>query len=209
MTSYGHELRGALADALRAVGPDAPTLCKGWLARDLAAHVVLRERRPDAASGIVLRRMAGYTERVQHELAAGDFEDLVEQIASPPFWSPFRIGFLEDASNVVEFFVHTEDVRRAQPHWSPCDIDPGLDAAVWRAVRARSRLLFRHVPVSVRLSLPDGEAVTVGSGAGKVEITGPAGELLMFAMGRQSHALVEVSGDAADVKLLRSARLGL
>ena len=35
------------------LGPDVPTLCEGWTARDLAAHLVVRERRPDAALGIL------------------------------------------------------------------------------------------------------------------------------------------------------------
>ena len=43
--------RRRFADELLAVGPDAPTLCTGWAARDLAAHVVLRDRRPDAMPG--------------------------------------------------------------------------------------------------------------------------------------------------------------
>ena len=40
-----HEIeRAQLAQALLDVAPDAPTLCEGWQARHLAAHIVLRER---------------------------------------------------------------------------------------------------------------------------------------------------------------------
>ena len=53
MTAAQRE-RSALVDTLRAVGPDAPTLCDGWKTRDLAAHLVVRERRLDATPGIMV-----------------------------------------------------------------------------------------------------------------------------------------------------------
>ena len=46
MTRYAFAERLALADLMAEVGPDAPTLCGGWTTRDLAAHLLLRERRP-------------------------------------------------------------------------------------------------------------------------------------------------------------------
>ena len=52
MTTPATLERRRFADALLEVGPDAPTLCDGWSTRDLAAHVVLRDRRPDAAGGL-------------------------------------------------------------------------------------------------------------------------------------------------------------
>ncbi|MFE3703838.1 maleylpyruvate isomerase family mycothiol-dependent enzyme, partial [Nocardia tengchongensis] len=50
--------RQALVEAMAAAGPDAPTLCGEWTARDLAAHLVVRERRPDAAPRILLKTIA-------------------------------------------------------------------------------------------------------------------------------------------------------
>src|SRR5262249_60545235 len=44
----------ALCDTLERVGPAAPTLCEGWTTADLAAHLVVRERKPLAGPGIVL-----------------------------------------------------------------------------------------------------------------------------------------------------------
>ncbi|HBA95165.1 MAG TPA: TIGR03085 family protein, partial [Acidimicrobiaceae bacterium] len=46
--------RAALCDLLLDVGPEAPTLCEGWTAAHMAAHLVLRERRPDVGLGLVL-----------------------------------------------------------------------------------------------------------------------------------------------------------
>src|SRR4051812_36111592 len=61
MTPFARRERTALRDTLRATGPDAPTLCEGWTARDLAAHVVVREHAPIGALGIWARPLAGYT----------------------------------------------------------------------------------------------------------------------------------------------------
>ncbi|HEX6919337.1 MAG TPA: maleylpyruvate isomerase family mycothiol-dependent enzyme, partial [Actinomycetes bacterium] len=64
MPSIARAERAALSDLLESLGPDAPTLCEGWDTRDLAAHLVVRERRMDAAPGIVLRPLAGHLESV-------------------------------------------------------------------------------------------------------------------------------------------------
>lgn len=51
MTAARRERR-ALVATFREVGPQAPTLCEGWNTTDLAAHLVVRERRLDATAGI-------------------------------------------------------------------------------------------------------------------------------------------------------------
>jgi hypothetical protein len=43
--------RAQLADLLGELGPGAPTLLAPWTTRDLAAHLVLRERNPLAGPG--------------------------------------------------------------------------------------------------------------------------------------------------------------
>src|SRR6202007_499940 len=71
--------RSALVETLRRVGPDAPTLCEGWTTRDLAAHLVVRERRLDATPGITIPFLAGYTAKVQNQTArSNSWDDLVE-----------------------------------------------------------------------------------------------------------------------------------
>ena len=64
MTTHAQRERLLLADLLERSGPDDPTLCEGWTTRDLAAHVVVRERRGDAAAGLVIPRLADRLERV-------------------------------------------------------------------------------------------------------------------------------------------------
>src|ERR1700716_221246 len=127
--------RSALCDLFTELGPDQPTLCDGWRTRDLAAHLVLRERRPDAAAGIMIKALAGHTQRVQDSYAARPWPELVELVRSgPPAWWPTAIDAVDEAVNAAEFFVHHEDVRRGQPGWEPRPPDAERDAAMWAAV---------------------------------------------------------------------------
>ena len=109
--------RHALCNLFLEVGPDAPTLCEDWTTRDLAAHIIVRESRPDAAGGILIKPLAAYGEKVRKGVAQRDWKSLVEAIRNgPPRLSPMRLTFLDRLTNTVEFFVHLEDVRRAQPN---------------------------------------------------------------------------------------------
>jgi uncharacterized protein (TIGR03085 family) len=113
MAGWANAERRALADALTAVGADAPTLCEGWTAADLAAHVYVREHRPDATLGVLpLGPLSAYTERVMASaLRVHGFDHLVQAIRRPP--PLLRVQKVDDTVNTVEMFVHTEDVRRA------------------------------------------------------------------------------------------------
>ena len=90
MTSLATAQRQALSDLFDRVGPDAPTLNEGWTTRDLAAHLATRDRRPDAAAGIMVPALAGYTadaaQNVGHVGHIGCHERLVHP-APGPSWS--------------------------------------------------------------------------------------------------------------------------
>ncbi|WP_029106022.1 TIGR03085 family metal-binding protein [Mycobacterium sp. URHD0025] len=205
--SIARRERAALVESMRAAGPDAPTLCEGWNTRDLAAHLVVRERRLDAAPGILVPQLAGYTERVQRKVAESDWADLIDQIAAgPPLYSPFKL--LDPLVNVAEMFIHNEDVRRAQPGWEPRPLDDATVSALSRGIGAMARMTMGKSPARVTLTTPAGKALaTVGSGP-EVTVTGEPGELLLFAAGREP-ARVEFSGDDDAVAALRASRRGL
>jgi uncharacterized protein (TIGR03085 family) len=187
--------RAALSDLLTELGPDEPTLCTGWRTRDLAAHLVVRERRPDAAAGILLSSFAGYTQRVQDGYARRPWAELVELFRSgPPAFAPTRIPLVDKLVNSVELYVHHEDVRRAQPRWQPRDPDRRRDAVTWAGVSRAGRLTLRRSPVGVVLRRPDGEETVVRRGPNTVIITGEPGELLLFAFGRDA-VRVEFEGE--------------
>lgn len=200
--------RAALVATFREVPPDAPTLCEGWDARDLTAHLVVRERRLDAAPGILIPAFAGYTERVQKQLAAStDWDALLGQVAEgPPLYSPFKL--LDPIANVAEMFIHHEDVRRARPDWEPRALDDRTVAALRRPVAMMSRMTLRKAPAKVVLRTPQGQTLATAGQGQPVTVTGEPGELLLFAAGRDQ-ARVSIDGPADLIERVKKARGGL
>ncbi|MEU6662893.1 TIGR03085 family metal-binding protein [Streptomyces sp. NPDC046821] len=211
MSTHAKRERLLLADLLEASGPDAPTLCEGWNTRDLAAHVVVRERRADAAGGILIKPLAQRLERVQAEFAEKPYEELIQLIRTgPPRFSPFALKQIDEASNAVEFYVHTEDVRRAQPDWTPRELDPVFSDALWSRLERMARVMGRKSPVGLVLRRPDGRTAVAHRGTPVVTVTGEPGELLLFAFGRQDAARVQTEGDKDAIdRLHETKQLGL
>jgi uncharacterized protein (TIGR03085 family) len=200
--------RAALVDTMRAAGPDAPTLCEGWNTRDLAAHLVVRERRLDAAPGILVPKLAGYTARVQEQVTAStDWPELLAQVAAgPPIYSPFIL--IDRFANVSEMFIHNEDVRRAGTSWEPRILDEETTDALSSQVGMFARMTLSKSPARVSLTTPAGKVLaTAGKGA-PVTITGDPGELLLFSAGREP-ARVSFDGDADAIAAVQSSRRGL
>lgn len=206
MTAFARSERRALTDLMLESGPDAPTRCEGWTARDLAAHLLLRERRPDAAAGIVVPPLRGYTERVQRQLHDRPWPALVEAVRVGP---PALLRPLDEQVNLVEMFVHHEDLRRGRAGWEPRILDPAEERALWARVVPMAKLARRRLPSRVVLDAPGFGRVETGSREPLVTVTGPPGELLLFMFGRQDVARVEVSGPPDAVERVRAARLGI
>ncbi|WP_298460035.1 TIGR03085 family metal-binding protein [uncultured Cellulomonas sp.] len=208
--------RAALAHALREAGPDAPTLCEGWAARHLAAHVVLRETAPLAAAGVAVRPLGRYTERRIAERAAladepGGWDELVGQVEQGPGrLSP--MSWMGDAANLLEFFIHTEDVRRGAGPVPAQTLAPEHTQAIWDRLARQARLLYRRAGVGVVLVVPGGPRRGVRrppSGAGTVVLRGEVGELALHAFGRESAARVDVLGHPDDVERLQESPTGI
>ncbi|MGW6293660.1 TIGR03085 family protein [Streptomyces sp. SID9913] len=207
MSTHAKRERLLMADLLETAGPEAPTLCEGWRTRDLAAHVVVRERRPDAAGGMLVKQLAPRLERVMAEFTAKPYEELIQLIRTgPPRFSPFNLKQVDEMSNIVEFYVHTEDVRRAQPDWSPRELDPVFQNALWSRLERTARLMGRSVPTGLVLRRPDGQTVVAHRGTPVVTVTGEPSELVLFAYGRQSAAKVDLDGDADAITRLRETK---
>ena len=200
--------RHALCNLMDEVGPEAPTLCAGWTARDLVAHLVVRESRPDVAGGILLPALARYTDRVQSSIAQRPWTELVDRVRSgPPWWSPWRLPWVGDLGNTMEFFVHHEDVRRARTGWEPRPTDSRRAGVLWGLLRA-ARVLYRKSPVGVVLRTPDGSERTARRGERSVTVVGSPEELTLHAFGRDQ-AIVDIEGDQVAVAALRSSQRGL
>lgn len=210
MTDLAASERASLSDLLDRVGPDAPTLCEGWNTRDLTAHLVLRESRPDAVLGVAIRPLSGWTAKVQKKLARNDFTDLVRRLRSgPPLWSPFRPRAVSELLSNVEFFVHHEDVRRAVPVWEPRVLDSATSAFLWERSTRMAKHVLRSAPGGIELVRSDtGQhhtARTTVSGEPTLMLTGTPQELLLYMYGRCDHALVAREDRASGGQVLETS----
>lgn len=179
MANYARSERLGLAATLRNVGPDAPTLCEGWQALDLAVHLVIRDRYPLAAPGNLspelgkkMSFLGRQTQKREEQLRALPWADLVGLVGqgpkklAPNSWRP-----LDEAMNTAEFFVHREDVRRAQDEWVPRNLPEGEEAALSRMADMLQR----------RNAGKDGYET----------VEGKPSERLLYYFGRQPVALVK------------------
>jgi uncharacterized protein (TIGR03085 family) len=112
--------------------------------------------------------------------------------------------------NTMEFFVHHEDIRRAQPDWEPRLLPPHVEDAVWRGAKLAGKGFTRSAPVAVTLQRSDtGEQARLSGGDGDVVVRGLPAELALFVYGRSGHARVDLDGEAEAVAALRATDLGI
>lgn len=211
MANHAPIERQLLCDDLERLGPDAPTMCEGWTTGDLAAHLYSRERRPHLALGAMVPVLKDRVEREQHTMGAKDYARLVSGLRQgPPRWNPLSLGPVDKRANTVEFFVHHEDARRAQPGWQKRELSADYERTLWTALRGLSRVLFRKAPTGVVLVAPDHgrHAAKKPGERGTVVVTGRPGELLLFAFGRGAVADVSLEGSNDDVAALKSGTFG-
>lgn len=194
------------------LGPSAPTLLEGWTAHDLAAHLVLRERDLMAGPCLVLPGpFQRFAERRRVRLAnRHDFAWLVARIRSGPPAGFFRIGWVRSVPNLNEFFVHHEDVRRANG-LGLRTLGHDLDAALWQNSRRGSRYLSRRLRgVGLEIEWAGmGEPLTVRQGKPTARLSGTPGELLLFLFGRQGAAHVDVSGTVEAMAAVHRTHFGM
>jgi uncharacterized protein (TIGR03085 family) len=211
MTYLAAAERKALCDVALVVGPDADTLCGGWDVRDLVAHLVLRDGSL-AAVGIAVPPLAGLADRGMAKLEERhDFETLVERLRKgPPLHSPFRLKPVDRLLNAMEYFVHHEDIRRAQRDWAPRQLDPRVQDALWRGVKSSGRGLVRQAKVGVVVSRADkADTSVLKSGEPSVTVHGLPAEITLFVYGRKAQARVELLGSDEAIALLTDTALGI
>jgi uncharacterized protein (TIGR03085 family) len=207
--------RVASCASLRALGPDAPTLCGDWNALDLAAHLALQELGrgvpllltyptvllPLLATGIRPVRLERVrdvrTKRIAERLKRRGFDWLVGRLERGP---PGGVALPGVATvRVWENFVHHEDLRRAQPSWAPRRLPPDVEELLWRSLwwlgRYHRRLL-EGVAAEVR---SEGRSRHLSQGPAAVSLTGSPGELVLFLSGRASAAHVQLEGDRSAI----------
>jgi uncharacterized protein (TIGR03085 family) len=202
--------RAALCDLALQVGEDQPTLSGDWTVKDLVVHLLVREGSP-AAAGILLSPLSKLTDLESQRLGRRDFAVLVEKLRSgPPLYSPYAVPRLDALLNTLEFFVHHEDIRRAQPDWSARDLGDEAEKLLWTMVRTGGKGLTRGTPVGVTIeNATTGSRAVLNGGSPSVVVRGLPSEVTLFVFGRKPQADVELLGDEADVARLSDTSLGI
>ena len=200
--------RVELCDLALALGPAVPTLCEGWDAHDLVAHLLVRERDPISSLGNIVPPLAGLNERAMDKRRAGSFEVQVEKLRSPsPVLRVLRP--LDKLINTFEFVVHHEDLRRGQDGWEPRDLPAGDLDTLWSQLSRGGAFFGRQLPVPTVLRRADTSATaTLRKGEDPVAVTGPVVELALFLFGRSAVRDLTFDGPEERVAALRAADLG-
>ena len=203
--------REQLCDLLDELGPHAPTLLDPWTTHDLAAHLVLREHDVLAAPGLVVPGAWGrLAERRRLALKSAGFTVLVATIRSGPPPGFFRIGWVRRVPNLNEFFVHHEDVRRANG-FGPRSNPPSEDAALFRNVARAPWVLSRRLH-GAGLDLVwagTDKVIRARRGQPTARLSARPGELLLFLFGRRDAADVEITGSPEAIEALRRTPFGI
>ena len=174
----------------------------GWRTAELAAHLLTRDTRPDAVPGMVVAAAQPWTQRVERRVRdAASYEDVVARLRrGPPALSLGRLpgGWRAD---LHEWFVHHEDVRRANGLGPRADgaEQRRLDDGVWSILPFFGLVLARPVHATVTLVSEDGRRRRIRRGPGTVEVHGRPSELLLALFGRRA-AVVNAIGDPQAVQ---------
>jgi len=215
--TFAKSERVELCDLLESVGPDAPTLCAGWDAHDLAAHLWIRETDPVGVTGMLAKPLSGLLDRRMADTRSRwEFAELVERIRNGPArFSVFAFPGVDEPANTTEFFVHHEDVRRAglRP-LGPRELEADVEDWMWRRLKLLGRAFFRHVPIGVVLEregsgTDEVETIRAVSGTPIVTVVGRPSELLLFAHGRRAAAEVKLVGEPESIEILNGSDLNL
>jgi len=155
--------------------------------------------------------LAGYTRRVQRSLSARTpYPRLVETIRNgPPRLSFFAIPGMDQRANVVEYFVHHEDVRRGAPGWEQRTVSADLNEVLWQRL-GLARFMLRKAPVGVELVRDDLPAepgrqrvrITAKASTPVVTVTGSPAELTLWTLGRTAAAQVRLDGNETAIEKL-------
>ena len=194
--SFADRERAALADLLEELGPDAPTCCAGWTTAHLAAHLVVRDRRPDALAGYGAEEvglagpLASWSHRLEDRLReTTPYAEVVQRVRSgPAAWSPLAWPAVSRMLNTTEYAIHHEDVRRAQPGWAPRPLPRPVQDQLWSAVALLGRRRAGRTGLALRRTDVPGAEKRFGAGGRAVE--GEPMELLLWLSGRREVARV-------------------
>jgi uncharacterized protein (TIGR03085 family) len=148
-----------------------------------------------------LKPFQNWTARLQDGLRDTlTWEDLVSHVRTGP---PRPMRPLDRWINTIEYFVHHEDLRRAQLGWQPRELSSLEETALWRSLGYTKygpmlmSALPRYTPPAVRLEAPGQGPILLSNRRAGPVVRGPVGEVVMWVLGRKAAAQVEVEVEKA------------
>ena len=201
--SFTQRQRAALVNLMEELGPFAPTKCDGWQTQDLAAHLHIRERRLDALPGIGSKKFAGRTERIQDDtLHTLGFPAILDDIRRPGW----IMRPLDKLVNTSEFFIHHEDVLRANGRTQL--LTPSEQQELWPIAKILARKAQAAYKGRVVLTRSDtGDQTPIGQGGRIIHLSGLPSELLLCLSGREAD--VALTGEPESVDAWQASINGL
>jgi uncharacterized protein (TIGR03085 family) len=216
MSSLVRQRRDALCDLLAGLSDEqwhAETLCVGWDAGDVVAHLIVREREPWTGAGLFLGGpFAALADRRRTATKAQGRTAMLETLRAGPPW-PLS-GPLGD-TQVIEDWIHEQDVRRGGADVPSGRPDDRLEPLLWTsAKRFATRTLALGTDLVVELTdgtrrhrLRSRRGVPVATATDAepdVTVAGAPGELLLHVAGRD-RADVAITGDERARALLAAS----
>ena len=198
--------RQALCDPALALDAAAPTLCGDWDVTMLLAHLIVREHKPLRSAGITIPALAGLTERAMAKEAPGASRRWSRRCRKPPL-TPYSLPVVERFTQTLEYVVHHEDLRRAQPGWEPRELPAEDVEELWALVSRSGAYLGRNLDVPTRIARSDrpGTSARFSKGDDPVVVTGPVLELVLWAFGRSAVRDVTYDGPGDAVRRLEGS----
>jgi uncharacterized protein (TIGR03085 family) len=193
------ELRAAMVEVCRQVGPAASTLCDGWTAQDVVIHMNLIEGRWDSWGAVAIGKRVSRVQRVYDALVERErsrsWDDQLARLATGPRHNPLRTQWLRDRMMPREYLIHTEDIRRA--NGIDVAVSPDAQEVAWSRVGGLAKRMFLiDEPYGLELRHLDGRVITLKQGTPRATLVGAPLELLLHIFGRTSVTKVELTGDS-------------
>ncbi|WOP19273.1 TIGR03085 family metal-binding protein [Raineyella sp. LH-20] len=196
-SSLAQRERHALCDQFLEVDPHLPTLCEGWVAYDLVAHLWVRDTDPLAGLGIAVPALGRlHDARIARARRRHTYADLVARVRKGP---PTPLRWADRMINTLEYLIHHEDLRRGETYDVPeRELTAADDAEIMSGLVGLARLQLRSRRVrTVLVDDRTGRQVVAGSGPELVTVTGRPIELALYAFGRARAAHVRIDRGTA------------
>ena len=141
--------------------------------------------------------LSGLPEREMARLGKRDFAVLVERLRGHGL-TPLALPPLDKLFNTVEYFVHHEDLRRAQPDWEPRELDVADRDELWKVVKGYGGRLVKDAGVPVvapRTDTGDDHHPAEGRRPGRGRRAAGGGGVLPVRSGGDHRAVFEGPGE--------------